>query len=507
MSIEGANARKGDSDSRQTAGSAPPSAVGGLAPAEAESSLNRLARTRRWVAGVSLVLLPLIILAAHTLWPTALASTQGAATVASILALLGSGYTLLMFRLIDRQQRTLEESHECIRAQRDRLDALREATYTLSTIFDLDAVLQAVVDTARGLIGARYAALGIVDRAALESGDPDAPLLKSIYISGLTPEEQERIGSLPEGKGILGLVIREARTIRLDRLQDHPASVGFPPNHPPMESFLGVPMVYRDRVVGNLYLTEKAGGFTLEDQQTAELFARQAAVMVAHAELSAQVKEAGMLSERNRIAMELHDGVLQSLYGIRLNLENLLDTEPMAPAVERGVTVAIDTLSQCMSEIRFFIQDLKGARIDFADAIQDLVRRLNPMNRPVRVVAPRHPRPPGELPVPFTRTVLLHIQEALSNALHYAEAADIRVSWYWTARCLTVSVADNGRGFDPDAPRDPTHQGLTNMRDRARALGGQVVIASRPGKGTLVRIRVPLPSASLTVGPLPGPEA
>jgi signal transduction histidine kinase len=161
----------------------------------------------------------------------------------------------------------------------DRLRALLDAGIALSSELSLDAVLQKIVEAAAELTGARYAALGVID--------PTGQILERFVVTGIDEETQAAIGDLPRGGGILGVLIHEAKPLRLDELATHPRSVGFPPNHPPMKSFLGVPIMLRGIAYGNLYLTEKAEGapFTEEDEELTMLLASQAAVAVENARL------------------------------------------------------------------------------------------------------------------------------------------------------------------------------------------------------------------------------
>ena len=159
----------------------------------------------------------------------------------------------------------------------DRLRALVEAGIALSSELSLDAALQRIVEVAAGITGARYAALGVIDRSGRQ--------LENFVTTGLSSDERAAIGDLPRGRGILGVLIHDARALRLDDLADDPRSVGFPPNHPPMKSFLGVPIMLRGTAYGNLYLTDKEGGFTGDDQELVTLLAAQAAVTVENARL------------------------------------------------------------------------------------------------------------------------------------------------------------------------------------------------------------------------------
>jgi GAF domain-containing protein len=159
----------------------------------------------------------------------------------------------------------------------ERLRSLIEAGIGVSSELSLEAVLQRIVEAAAQITGARYAALGVIDRTRQR--------LERFVTTGLTREEHERIGELPRGRGILGVLIHDAQPLRLDDLTGDPRSAGFPPSHPPMRSFLGVPIMLRGTAYGNLYLTEKEGGFTAEDQDLVTLLAAQAAVAVENARL------------------------------------------------------------------------------------------------------------------------------------------------------------------------------------------------------------------------------
>ncbi|MFZ1879617.1 MAG: GAF domain-containing sensor histidine kinase [Gaiellaceae bacterium] len=165
-----------------------------------------------------------------------------------------------------------------------RLHDLFRASIALNAELSLDSLLQKLVETAAELTEAQYAALGVID----ESGGA----LERFLTTGLDAEQHAAIGSLPRGRGILGVLIRDAKALRLDNLGDDPRSVGFPPNHPPMASFLGVPVLMRGVAYGNLYLTEKAGGvsFTPEDEEIVALLAAQAAVAIENARLYQSAK-------------------------------------------------------------------------------------------------------------------------------------------------------------------------------------------------------------------------
>src|SRR6185437_6283099 len=191
-----------------------------------------------------------------------------------------------------------------------RLRALFDATVALSAELSLESLLQKIVETAAGLTGARYAALGVIDESGLA--------LERFVTTGIDAEMRREIGELPHGRGILGVLIREARPLRLHDLGDDPRSIGFPPNHPPMRSFLGVPILLRGVAYGNLYLTEKSGGdFTAEDEELVTLLAAQAAVAIENARLYESA------TRWSRQLESLHE-VVRSLVE-EMELERLLD--------------------------------------------------------------------------------------------------------------------------------------------------------------------------------------
>jgi len=178
------------------------------------------------------------------------------------------------------------------------LQALDAAVRGISGVLDVEQVLQLIVDRVRDLVAAQYAALGFVDEAGL---------ITEFISSGISPEQRRAIGDLPHGRGLLGLIIRENRSYRIPNIASHPESYGFPPNHPPMRSFLGVPVTVKGEVVGRLYLTNKqsAPEFGADDQALVETFALHAGIAIENARLYGQVQRLAVVDERDRISREL----------------------------------------------------------------------------------------------------------------------------------------------------------------------------------------------------------
>jgi len=279
-------------------------------------------------------------------------------------------------------------------------------------------------------------------------------------------------------------------------VMEDPRRHGFPPNHPPMHAFLGVPVAIRGRTIGNLYLTEKAGGFTDADQQIVELFAGHAAIAMENARLHDQVQRLVIVEERERIGRDLHDGVIQSIYAVGLTLEDVPDLMVEDPAeASRRVERAIESLDQTIRDIRNFIFGLRPQLIDGIELVEGLAALADEfrVNTMVDVELRAGPDVDG-MPLSPERTleVLSVAREALSNIARHAKAtrAEILVATA-EGHGLTLTIVDNGTGFDPDAPRGLGHLGLANMDARMTGIGGSLVIESSPDRGTRIIVRIP----------------
>jgi len=370
------------------------------------------------------------------------------------------------------------------------LEALDDATRAIAGVLDLDGVLQLIVDRVADLVDARYAALGIVDRFGS---------IERFLTVGITPEQRALLGAPPQGHGLLGLIIREGRSFRIPDITAHPDSYGFPPNHPPMQSLLGVPVEVQGRAIGNLYLTDKRGApeFSAADQQLVELFARHAGIAIENARLHEQVQSLAVVEERDRIGQELHDGIIQSLYAVTLSLEEAADlmVEDPSGAAAR-IDRAIDDVHASIKDIRNFILGLRPHLLERTDLVGGLAAlanelRLNTMVD-VEVDLDEGVEAAGGLSDGRRAQLLQIAREALSNAARHAGASRATLRLAHQEGGLFLRVEDNGRGFDPGAVPGGEHQGLVNMRDRAASVGGQLEVDSSPGKGTRIIVRIPI---------------
>lgn len=392
-------------------------------------------------------------------------------------------FSFVVFGLLERQQTQLERANEELQRRRDVLQGLWDATGVVANLPDVEAVLQRIVDVARPLFGAQYAALAVLS-------DEDPSKIRQFITSGLSDEGRRRIGQLPTGRGLLGEVIRTKKVIRLENLGQHPASSGFPAHHPAMGNFLGLPLLYQGEVVGHLYLTNKAGNFTQQDETMAQLFSRQAAVVISNARLYQDREAFATVEERERIGRELHDGVLQTLYGLTLSLEFLLDTnEDLNPAVKSELDRITDTLSLTMTDIRMYIHSLGTSPVDLLVAAKDMLHRTG---NGEEVELEFHDQSYLSLNTSLVHDVVLTIQEAVSNARRHGNAQHIVVGWESTDWEYHLWIEDDGSGFDPDSVDEASnHFGLQNMRRRVERMGGSLDISSEPGEGTTLQFRWP----------------
>jgi signal transduction histidine kinase len=367
-----------------------------------------------------------------------------------------------------------------------RLAAFDASIRAMATVLSVDRILQVIVDRVRELVGAGYAALGVVDAEGV---------IEEFITSGMSRLERSRIGAPPRGHGILGLIIRENRSYRLADLMEDPRRYGFPPHHPEMHAFLGVPVTIHGRTIGNLYLTEKAGGFSEADEQLVELFAGHAAIAMENARLHDQVQRLAVVEERERIGRDLHDGVIQSIYAVGLSLEDVPDLMVEEPAeASRRVERAIESLDQTIRDIRNFIFGLRPQLLDGVEMVEGLAAladefRVNTMvDVELRAGAEADA---NSLDPERTLEVLSVVREALSNIARHARATRAEVLVASDGGGITVTVSDNGVGFDPDAPRGLGHLGLANMDARMTGIGGTLSVESSRDRGTRIIAHVP----------------
>jgi two-component system, NarL family, sensor histidine kinase DevS len=391
-----------------------------------------------------------------------------------------------MDELQERRERELNNLRSENEHLRRRVVLLSELGRRIASSLDPDKVLQDVVDSACELTDARYGALGVFDAERR---------VEQFITHGITDEERAAIGGLPEGLGILGWLQDLQEPLRLGDLTSHPRSVGFPANHPSMKTFLGAPVRHGSDALGNIYLTEKNNGadFTPEDENLLVLFAAQAAMAIRNAQLHAQVQDLVVLEERERIGMDLHDGVIQSLYATGLKLESCLDDLVAHPeAVRPELENVIDQVNNVMADIRSYIFRLRPgvlADADLAGAIGGLLRDLQ-VNALTQVNLVEERGVCKELSEQQTNDLFLVAQEALTNVRKHARATEVTAHLGKQGDRFTMTIVDNGVGFDPAATTRGL--GLRNMKERVERLCGTVHIVPNNGQGSRVVAEIPL---------------
>ena len=370
--------------------------------------------------------------------------------------------------------------------ERTALQAMSDAVLAIAAELSVEAVLQRLVDAARDLAGARYAAIGVPDGEGA---------FERFITSGMTDELVAEMGPLPRTHGLLGAMLESERPYRTPDIRRDTRFRGWWPSaHPEMRSFLGVPIVARGGVIGAFYLTDKEGAevFDEADERLIEMLAAHAAVAIENARLFERSRELSIVEERNRVARELHDSVSQRLFGVVLATETaaeLLDRDPAAARLqlERAQQLAHGS----MDELRSLIFELRPAALadeGLAAALGKhigVLRRVHDQDIALRVAGS------GRLGAAAESQVFRIAQEAVNNALRHAGARHIAVGLDARNGGVALTVDDDGAGFDPASPALRSRRlGLTSMEERARALGGTLTIDSRPGAGTCIRLEV-----------------
>jgi len=368
------------------------------------------------------------------------------------------------------------------------LYALDRATRAIAGELDLDRVLQLIVDSVRELVGTKYAALGIVDA----SGH-----IERFITSGISTELRAQIGPLPEGHGLLGTIIRDGVTLRIPDIAKHPDSFGFPPNHPPMHSLLGLPIRVGGATVGDFYLTEKLGAaeFSDDDEELVEMFALHAGLAIQNARLHQDLQELAVVDERLRISRDLHDGVIQSIYAVSLSLEDVPELmEASVPEAIDRVDRAIDRLHLTIGDIRTFIVGLgpeAGAGLGLT--LETLAREIFAGSATQLSIDLSGAATLDARLTPEASHELVQVaREALSNVARHSGAGRAKLALLVEGNTAELRVEDNGAGFDPGQRFGTGHFGLANLRGRAAAVGGTLTIESRAGEGTRIIVRLPI---------------
>lgn len=364
------------------------------------------------------------------------------------------------------------------------LAAITEAVRSGGSLTD---VLTGLAESAKEISGASYAAIGIPE--------PDGDAFAAFIHVGMTDELVAEMGPLPRTHGMLDVMLRDPEPVRLPDIKKDGRFRGWwPKAHPPMSSFLGVPIVSRGEVIGAFYLTDKTDApvFSDDDEANIGFLASHAAATIEAARMFEDSRTLAMVEERERMARELHDALNQSLFSLSLTARAAarhLDTDPELAAIE--VQEIGDLAQQAMTELRTAVDGLRTPDLDvdgLLPAIRNLATLLSRVHKiEIEVDAESEPDLEGSV----EHEVFRIVQEALTNAVRHSSARRVAVR-VQNGATLAVEVDDDGNGFDPDSRTNRGRRlGLTSMRERALAIGGSLTIDSSPGQGATVRLQVP----------------
>jgi signal transduction histidine kinase len=366
-----------------------------------------------------------------------------------------------------------------------KLRRVLEATLLVEADLELPVLLRHVIDEALSMTNARYGAIGVLNQ--------DRSALAEFITVGLTPEQEQEIGARPTGRGVLGLLITDPKPLRVSQIGTHPDSFGFPPNHPPMSSFLGVPIKVRDEVYGNLYLTDKIGWseFTSDDQALVGALAIAAGIAIENTRLHRRVQEVAVFDERDRLARDLHDSVIQRLFAVGLRLQGIVGTMAASSEADR-LREAVSDVDDTIRQVRTTIFELgldgtsQGPRASVIKLVDELTLivgfKINSsINGPIDAT----------LSDEIVEHLLATLREAITNIGRHAQASRASVMLSVDSDLCRLQVLDNGHGINQGEERAGGH-GLVNMRRRAEKLHGSFEIETPDAGGTLLIWQVPV---------------
>ncbi|MER7554406.1 MULTISPECIES: GAF domain-containing sensor histidine kinase [Streptomyces] len=371
------------------------------------------------------------------------------------------------------------------------LAAVSAALLSMSRHLEVGDVLKTIVASARELLDAQYAALGVPD---------DHGGFAQFVVDGVSDEQWRAIGPLPRQHGILAAMLHQAKPERLADVRKDPRFEGWPDAHPDMSDFLGLPITDGDEIIGALFLANKlcpkpegGCGFTAEDEELLSILAQHAAIALTNARLYERSRELTIAEERSRLAHELHDAVSQKLFSLRLTAQAATALVDRDPARAKGELQQVAALAaEAVDELRAAVVELRPAALDEDGLIATLRTQIQVLDRAHAAEVAFESRGVRALPAAQEEALLRVAQEALHNALRHSGAERVSVTLARRGNDTVLRVTDNGGGFDPTAVRRAgRHLGLVSMRHRANSVGGRLTVASEPGKGATIEMEVP----------------
>ncbi|MEU1128060.1 GAF domain-containing sensor histidine kinase [Streptomyces sp. NPDC005899] len=371
------------------------------------------------------------------------------------------------------------------------LAAVSAALLAMSRHLEVRDVLKTIVASARELLDAEYAALGVPD---------DHGGFSQFVVDGVSDEEWKAIGPLPRQHGILAAMLHEAKPERLADVRKDPRFGGWPDAHPDMSDFLGLPVQDGDETIGALFLANKRRarpqggcGFTQEDEELLGILAQHAAIALTNARLYERSRELTIAEERSRLAHELHDAVSQKLFSLRLTAQAAAALVDRDPARAKGELQQVAVLAaEAVDELRAAVVELRPAALDEDGLVATLRTQVQVMDRAHSARVTFRSGGIRALPSAQEEALLRVTQEALHNALRHSGAERVSVTLGREASATVLRITDDGRGFDVQAVRRAgRHLGLVSMRHRANSVGGRLTVTSEPGEGTTIRMEIP----------------
>jgi signal transduction histidine kinase len=376
------------------------------------------------------------------------------------------------------------------------VEELSAAVLAVAANREVRDVLQTIVGTARALLDADYAALGVPD---------DQGGFAEFVVDGVSDEQWAAIGPLPRQHGMLGVMLSEPAPQRLPDLRADPRFGWWPSAHPVMRGFIGMPILTGSdsldgaEILGAIYLANPRGRteFSDDDERLLGVLAAHAAIALTNARLFEQGRELTLVQERQRIARELHDAVAQTLFSLRLTAQAaaaLVRRDPDRAATE--LDAVADLAASAADELRTIVAELRPAELTHAGLVETLRDRAALLDRvhaaSVTFEVTSGVDPACDLPQKTEEAILRVAEEALHNALRHGEAKHVTVALRCTVDGAVLEIADDGSGFDTTGAGGATNRlGLASMRERSRSVRGSLTVTSTIGGGTTVTLAVP----------------
>jgi PAS domain S-box-containing protein len=364
------------------------------------------------------------------------------------------------------------------------LRSLNEAGRAISAELSQEEVLQKIAKAARTLVKTRYAALGVHDGQGQ---------LSQFITSGIEPSVQAKIGPYPIGRGLLGVLFYQGKSMIVNDIGAHPTAVGFPEHHPSMGTLLGVPIYSKEELIGGLYLADKEDGsdFTETDRHLVEMLALHAAVAIENSRLYEQTQRLAVFEERERFARDLHDGIIQSIYAVGLTLDQVnVEISAVNETASAQIDLSLKSLASVIQDLRNYIFDLRPQALKYQGLkarLEGLIKELR-VNTLLPIDTDIGPDIDEHLSDMQARHVFHISHEALANAARHAKANKILLSLTREEDMVTLLIQDDGIGFEMSPTIKPGHRGLANMKARASEIGARLKIDSAPQQGTSLTI-------------------